>query len=343
MLRFSKIARLRAQLRTDKVIGCSLFAIALAGCSADTGSDAAASDSSSDAEPAAAMEQALRDPDYVATPGGLMHKSCVYGLREGESVGEEAGVIRRRDGSSFRLPRCEYPGFLKHRAGGTQSAESVPSAQTTVPESNGWLAAGWWDSSQWLRRLYVNMYVPERPSTDRNQQLFFFPSFEDSAGSTIVQPVLEYGNNGTGTGYFWTIASWYVWPGTGHSVHSDHVRVNPYDRIWCGMEANDCRSDGSHCHWAIIAKDTNTGGIARIDVTSYVSFHAAQSGVMEVYRLSGCNQLPASGSISFSGHQLFNSSFTQLKTNFAASYWSRPCSLSASVLPAGSTTLSWSP
>lgn len=51
--------------------------------------------------------------DYVVTPAGLFHRSCVLQVENGETV--EEGGVRRKDGSFKPIEPCKYPSFrLRH-------------------------------------------------------------------------------------------------------------------------------------------------------------------------------------------------------------------------------------
>lgn len=48
------------------------------------------------------------DTDWVRTPAGLMHRSCVHQLPTGSVL--QGDTVRLADGGSYVLPRCRYKG-----------------------------------------------------------------------------------------------------------------------------------------------------------------------------------------------------------------------------------------
>ena len=47
--------------------------------------------------------------DYVATPAGWYHRSCIHEIPAGARVDRRHGLVTRRDGSTYQLPTCLYP------------------------------------------------------------------------------------------------------------------------------------------------------------------------------------------------------------------------------------------
>lgn len=45
--------------------------------------------------------------DYIRTPSGWYHRSCVHEIPNGAHVGE-GGLVTRVDGSTFQIPKCAY-------------------------------------------------------------------------------------------------------------------------------------------------------------------------------------------------------------------------------------------
>ena len=75
--------------------------------------------------------------DYLATPSGWFHPSCVIELGEEEKLDVNGNVVGRRDGLLRRsISRCVYPRFDRD---GRQVLSNHPNPPPTV---NGWLVAG---------------------------------------------------------------------------------------------------------------------------------------------------------------------------------------------------------
>src|SRR3982074_3371885 len=56
-------------------------------------------------DPDSATAAIAADTDWIRTPAGLYHRSCVHEIPDGAVVGMD-NVVRRRDGTSYTLPPC---------------------------------------------------------------------------------------------------------------------------------------------------------------------------------------------------------------------------------------------
>ncbi|KAF7292751.1 hypothetical protein MIND_01173600 [Mycena indigotica] len=81
-----------------------------------------------------------------------------------------------------------------------------------APAASGWITYAYWykttgDPIAWFETDFV---VPPAPASCTGQTVFLFPGIEPASGTSIVQPVLQYGPSSIGGGNFWVIACWYV-------------------------------------------------------------------------------------------------------------------------------------
>ena len=70
------------------------------------------------------------DSEWVQTPAGLMHRSCVHQIPAGATV-LSRDTVRRADGSRYVLPRCRYRG----RSSLPIELYELPSASSSTPAS----------------------------------------------------------------------------------------------------------------------------------------------------------------------------------------------------------------
>jgi hypothetical protein len=56
-----------------------------------------------------AVATTVADSDWIRTPAGLMHRSCVHHIPAGAAV--HGDTVRTADGGSYVLPRCRYKGI----------------------------------------------------------------------------------------------------------------------------------------------------------------------------------------------------------------------------------------
>ncbi len=112
------------------------------------------------------------------------------------------------------------------------------SKQAGRPDQANWITAAWLDmSATSVKSFSTSWKVPDAPTSASSQLLYLFSGMEPANASTIVQPVLQWGNSGPDedgknrTGKFWTVASWIVPAPDGHTYHTPHVRVNPGESL----------------------------------------------------------------------------------------------------------------
>jgi hypothetical protein len=106
------------------------------------------------------------------------------------------------------------------------------------PDAANWITAAWLDmAGTSVKSFSTSWKVPAAPKTEASQLLYLFNGMEPANASTIVQPVLQWGDSGPDedginrTGQFWTVASWIVPAPDGHTYHTPHVRVNSGDTL----------------------------------------------------------------------------------------------------------------
>ena len=172
--------------------------------------------------------EALASPDWVSIPSGLAFKSCIHEVPDGSLVSEN-GTVTLNNAVLEVLPTCPYSDIVVDPAlttttlqaqdsstvesKGDTSAKAPPLSisigeETTTP--SGWFVASWWLASVQVTKLSAQWTVPTNPTTNCGL-VYLFPSIEpDNSGGGIIQPVLQWGSNGTFGGNNWVIADWYV-------------------------------------------------------------------------------------------------------------------------------------
>ena len=75
--------------------------------------------------------------DYLPTPAGWWHRSCVHAIPEGAKVLRDRHV-RREDGTTYRLPQCQYPAFprLPQQAKAKRDPFVVPEINDYVQDAH---------------------------------------------------------------------------------------------------------------------------------------------------------------------------------------------------------------
>jgi hypothetical protein len=223
--------------------------------------------------------------NYVITPFGYFHPTCVRHVLEGETVLED-GRIRYEDGSvEASAPACNYPRYSPQgvRVNGHE------------PTTNGWVESASAMTSTSYKRMIVTWAVPPDPGSYNGQTVFLFPGFEDYKDVvSILQPVLQYGSSAAGGGEYWSVAAWNCCPG-GTADYSSLIGANngTVGTIWsnCNPGVNKCAT------WNVEAKETGSGQTTTLTATPSEGqeFNWAFGAALEVYGITQCDQYPSFG------------------------------------------------
>ena len=246
--------------------------------------------------PAGADRPATVPAGYVVTPFGYFHASCVRHLAEGDVLQSDERTIRHADGTAVQTPACAYPHY-----GANGMAVSAGARVLQNPKITGWIESASSEVSNAFSALSVEWSVPNTPSTNDGQTLYYFPGLENSVNAPIIlQPVLGWNADFTGA---WGIASWNCCH-KGAVYESVVHQVSPGDTIYgamtCAVKGNPCRS------WNIVTTDMQNGLSSRMAQAPAFNqtFNWALGGVLEVYNVKQCTDFPSNGSISFNDIRL---------------------------------------
>jgi len=252
--------------------------------------------------------------DYVITPFGYFHPSCVRQVKDGETLLGD-GRIRFQDGTEEASAAfCSFPRY-------TPTGELVGEGSGS-PEpleiSWSWIESGQVVTDTTYDAVMATWTVPQTPTTNDGQTLFFFPALTHNhltppKEEPIIQPVLGWNDGQPGVGP-WNIASWNCCP-SGMAWNSTPVTVSPGDQI-SGLVMSACGHAvvQSCSKWSITTRDVTTGGSTTLNITypSLMNFVWAQSGVLEVYSIYQCSDFPPDGSITFSNVVLYDNYFRRI-------------------------------
>lgn len=242
--------------------------------------------------------------DFVVTPFGYFHPSCVREVKAGDTLLAE-GRIRFHDGTEeTNAAVCSFPHYTP------SGALAVIGSSDVDPLSISWT---WIESSQVASSnsyggITATWTVPQTPLTNDGQTLYFFDALthnhqDPPNEEPIIQPVLGWNDGETGAN--WNIASWNCCPG-GMTWHSLPVVVSPGDQI-LGTVTTACGA--LTCNkWNITTKDVTIQKSTTLVSTfpTPMKFVWAQEGVLEVYSIFQCSDFPPDGSTTFSNVALFD-------------------------------------
>jgi hypothetical protein len=273
-----------------------------AGCApADTGSAdevgalAAAQPHSVDLRPAVVPR------DFVVTPFGYFHPSCVVHVAQGERT-DEQGIVPA-DGRRRAVPSCAHSSFdrLGRELRPDQPRGHAAQAFNPAAGFSGWMADA--NIVHNMSFLSSNWTVPRAPQVSSDQVIYLFPGVQPVAtNSHILQPVLEW-HNGQ-----WTVAPWDCCR-AGTVFHGDTVNVSSGDRISGYVAANVCTNPSNCTVNATIGINVDGGFATSMDTSSNNEvLNWIFGGVLETYNIDDCNKLPPTHTVSFTDVSVFDSS-----------------------------------
>jgi hypothetical protein len=241
-------------------------------------------------------------PGWVQAPGALVSPDCVHQIPAGAKV---AASEEGRTGEDVTLNGQ----LIAHY---DPCAEASISTRHLVQEpgtGNGWVEAAQWDTGLGtgdnIDFLYGYWTVPSIPKT-YGALIFLFNGIEPSGGAWIVQPVLQYGDNGAFGGNYWSLASWLVHSNTDYFVSSP-IGVNPGDKIYGSLWETSI--SGGTVGYDVAATDQTLNQSTDLSLTA-TGYHWiwAYAGVLESYNVTACSEFPggSSGSLEFTKTHVYH-------------------------------------
>lgn len=228
--------------------------------------------------------------DYVITPFGYFHPSCVMMLTPGNTL--LAASVQHADGTVEPAPVCQYAHYTPTGAVVFPGSKTLSGIDPTI---NGWLEYVSVTTTSSYNEIEAGWIVPPLPKVDTGQTLFFFPGMEDySDVQSIVQPVLQWYAPGP-----WAMASWNCCM-NGTTWESNPINVSPGDTVGGAIVPN-C-PPGNYCStWNVISEDLSTKQkttLAKTPANGQV-WNWAFGAVTEDYSVSSCDDFPANTSVTF--------------------------------------------
>ena len=251
--------------------------------------------------------------NYVLTPQGLVHKSRIHSA-------EQIGASSAPWPAPNRFP------------------PSTTVMQALSP--NGWKASATFAAAVALGKMSVKFKVPEPPAMD-GALIYLFSGAENAQMRTILQPVLQWGDNGAYGGECWKISCWHA-SVDGQWYYSTPVDVSTGDIVTGTVgvvegPAKDCTAKDCTCTWKIIAS-TDKGASTMLDESMDPSLAMSSlmlfliGAALEAYPEEACctgiarEQYPASDTV-----------FTDIELTDLAGYrfladWNSRCDLGDNAL-----------
>ncbi len=252
--------------------------------------------------------------DYVVTPFGYFHPSCVLQVRKGESL-DAKGVLHQANGSTTQISPCRYPRF---NALGKLISGTGNTNKTDGPAEQPSIGHAWIEDSNTVTsptsaygKEVSTWTVPPLPLTHDGQTIYFFPGFEDYSdqATSILQPVI-----GSYNGDQWTMSSWNCCM-VGVTAESTPVAINPGDSI-VGTSVMTCAAGTVSCAtWNVITQDTTINQSTELSASPSEgqTFNWGFGGVLEVYSVNQCLDYPPDGSLTITS-LLYDSNLNQVSS-----------------------------
>ncbi len=236
-------------------------------------------------------EAAFLAGEYVATPYGYVHSSCVIEVDDDTEVHPDGTLVA--GAMTTKLTPCAHKRFTAEDA---KAARASATGHATGGEIDGWTVDGSWKAPSGITRMTGDFVVPAAPRSP-DGLTYLFPGLEPTGRDVILQPVLQYGpGGGAGGGNYWAMASWDCCP-VDNVVHGPLVKVKSGDRLYGDMRATSaCDADGVCSTWEIITEDTAGKTFSRLKASGVTeAWDWAFGGVLEAYSITSCDQLPSAG------------------------------------------------
>ncbi len=259
--------------------------------------------------------------EFVITPFGYFHPSCVLLLEEGNTLLADGGV-QHADGTVEAAHVCNYPHYTPS---GAIVAVDAKASEVNPLTISGWLESVSATTSKSFYKISATWPVPPSPKSNDGQCDYFFPGFEDiNDVISIVQPVMQWGGGCyISGGAFWLIASWNCCI-NGDTWYSTPVDVNVGDTI-LGTISPTCKPGKDYCAtWNVVSEDKTTGKkttLAKTPADGQI-WNWAFGAVSEDYGVVQCSDFPNNSGLTFTV-KLYNQNGKVIANpNWTGTQWS---------------------
>jgi hypothetical protein len=192
---------------------------------------------------------------YVITPEGPILAAHVHRLEPGYHLSIQNGHVLKVHTASGKV-MADF-GLAHPQTGGPVNQKAVAGGSTNkfiAPQVAGWITYAQWSNTTGQPIQYFNTacIVPPAPTTADNQLIYLFEGLQDAiSGSDIMQPVLQWGYNGSFGGSYWCIANWYVYGNNQAVISGPENNIAPGTSLSASLTAAGRQSDGSYNYVSI--------------------------------------------------------------------------------------------
>lgn len=247
---------------------------------------------------------------YVITPIGMVAESLVHPIQQGDYLDGRGGRMRERSqGGNLVADLGAYDTLgggqarvLPRKAAMSGQASFIPALGT------GWITDAYWNrpAGHAITRDTAKWVVPAAPSANDGQLIYLFNGIQQS--QAILQPVLQWGANGSFGGSYWSATCWYVW-WANNTWQARYIpiilRLNPGDTV---IGVVDSASGGMACSDS--ASEYASQGYGTMTVTNVPEMPQAIV-TLEADALQSCADYPNAVSTPFYGMNIGTHGGTQ--------------------------------
>ena len=240
-------------------------------------------------------------PDYLVTPVGYIHQSCVHVVPNGSVIHGDERTVYLHGNPWASYPACSYEplGIVR-----PLKEHVAPNGTPGLDGGDGWqadISASLVDPDVFGSGSSRQLNVPPLPpSPQAGQNIFFWPGLLPPNGD-ILQPLLNYvtgvSSCPNGNNCYQINAFYYPWRSGRLAYVTPQQAVSPGDRL--SLDSTET----SKGVWTLTAFDETTGASATagVDETSIPagSTWQLESAVVESFGISTCGEFPASQQIYF--------------------------------------------
>eukprot|EP00026_Physarum_polycephalum_P008374 Phypoly_transcript_08456.p1 GENE.Phypoly_transcript_08456~~Phypoly_transcript_08456.p1 ORF type:complete len:291 (-),score=43.89 Phypoly_transcript_08456:67-939(-) len=237
---------------------------------------------------------------YVPTPGGTYAwKDCIHTIPDDSHIIEEqdGAHVVLPNGNIFQVPKCDYPPIPKK--------EKLSPKQDGTPD--GWQVYTFAEARRGYKSFTGTFNVPLDPQdwpAGDDAVIYLFTGLEDTSGSNIIQPVLQYGNDTEdGGGKYWALADWWVYA-DGTYLVSEVKKVNSGDVVFGNMTQIAPKTWTTSAYVVNNPTITTNLTVTKLDLESVPHAYCT----LEVYNIAMCSYFPKSGTtVTFANMTLYES------------------------------------
>lgn len=242
------------------------------------------------------------DPDFVLTPSGWFHPSCIVAISNDEIFDREFQLIENVDGTTRNVEPCGFE--PRDRRGNVFRTSESTRSRTPTTYDNTWLAtiANGQKITGGVTLIDAYWTVPKAPVvTSSSVTIYMFPGVKKDSAGNIIQPVLGWNaidSYGTLTGNKWTINSWDCCVNNQNVMNTTPLDVSPGQTIHGYASGYNCSASTKVCTGWTVSIDNGTNGVfAQVNGNTLAfgtDFGDVVGGTLETYGIDSCAKLPAS-------------------------------------------------